>query len=494
MSNFPSQGDLLDPTTGLPEEATATAAAAAAAAAAAHGASTAATTQAAHRAERARRIKLSVVTSLLFRPLSFVIPIVTIPLFLQYLGKARYGLYESVGALAAWLGMTNLGLGMGLMNRLIECDVAQDRQTARVYNSTFTLAMTAIVLVSSIVFFAVVWFVPWHVVLGADDPAARAETTMSVLIAGLITFVGLLCTLPGIIYVGYQETHRANIWDGMTKLVTLVACILVVRWPNLGVPGVLIASLAVPTFIRLGNFADMLLREKPWLRPSLRLFDWQALKWMAAQGLLLFVLQMSTMLLFQTDKLIIAAGLNSEEVTGYAVLGRIFLMGYGIFMLFLIPIWPAMGEAVRRNDVAWVSSTVRRLSMLGMGMMLAAGAVLLVARGPMSNLLARLAGGPVNVSVSLILAITATFVTRAWVDSRSIVLNATNVLMPQIPFYAGHAVLNAAIAIAVVRRLGVEGVVWATPLTALVTSVWGYPWMIRRYIVKRPAAGPAREA
>jgi len=28
----------------------------------------------------------------------------------------------------------------------------------------------------------------------------------------------------------------------------------------------------------------------------------------------------------------------------------------------------------------------------------------------------------------------------------------------------------------------VEGVAWATPLTALVTSTWGYPWMLRRLL------------
>ena len=486
MSNFPTQSDPLDPSGGMTEEASATTITAATAAI---PLDYAAPNAEAHRAERTRRIRLSLLTSLLFRPLAFITPMIAIPLYLSYLGKARYGLYESVTALAAWLGMSNLGLGMGLMNRLIECDVSGDRHGARISTSTFTVAMGTIVLASSAVFSIAVWFVPWHHVLGTDDPAARAEATTSVWIAGLLTFLGMFCSLPAIIYAGYRETHRYNVWDGVTKVGTLIACLLVVRWPGLGVPGVLLASFAVPTLIGLVNFTDILVREKPWLRPSLRLFDWRVLKWMASQGVLMFALQMGTVLLFQTDKLIIAAGLNSEEVTRYAILGRMFLIGYGVFLLFLTPIWPAMGEAVRRNDLAWVSTSVRRMSLLGMGMMFAVGATLLVARGPMSGVLARWAGGPVNVSSSLVIAMTATFVTRAWVDSRSIVLNATGVLMPQIPFYGGHAVLNALVAIALVRRFGVEGVAWATPITALLTSVWGYPWMIRRYIMNRPVTG-----
>jgi O-antigen/teichoic acid export membrane protein len=477
MSNFPTQSDPLDPSAVLTEEAAA-----------------ASITSApdAHRAERTRRIKLSLATALLFRPLAFVIPIVTIPLFLKYLGTSRYGLYESVGALAAWLGITQVGLGMGLMNRLIECSVSDDRETARRFTSTFTLAITGIVAALSLLFSVLVWFVPWHQVLGAEDPAARSEATVSVWIAGLMTMFTMFCGLPGYIYSGYQEIHRFNVWDGAAKVGTLVACVLVVQWPGLGVPGVLLASLAVPNVIRAVNFADLLLREKPWLRPSLKLFDWQALKWMINQGVLMFVLQMSTILLFQTDKLIIAVGRSAEEVTGYAILGRVFLIGYGVFMLFLTPIWPAMGEAVRRNDLGWVSTTIRRMSIFGVGAMLLGGAALLFARGPMGALLTRLAGEPINVSTSLILATAVTFAARAWVDSRSIVLNATGVLMPQIPFYTGHAVLNAVVSIAVVRRWGVEGVAWTTAITTLLTSAWGYPWLIRRYIMNKPAREDGR--
>jgi Na+-driven multidrug efflux pump len=105
----------------------------------------------------------------------------------------------------------------------------------------------------------------------------------------------------------------------------------------------------------------------------------------------------------------------------------------------------------------------------------------------------RLGGGAqTKLSASLILAFTATFVIRAWVDARSTILNASNVLRPQIFFYMGHALLNFVIAIVVVRRFGVEGVAWTTAITGLLTAAWGYPYLIRRYITSRGAiAAPA---
>src|SRR3954469_22878248 len=79
-----------------------------------------------HRVRRSRQLKLAVFTSILTRPISFLLPLITIPLFYSYLGVERYGLYEAIGALAMYIGMTNFGLSLGLLNSLAECHVNND--------------------------------------------------------------------------------------------------------------------------------------------------------------------------------------------------------------------------------------------------------------------------------------------------------------------------------------------------------------------------------
>jgi O-antigen/teichoic acid export membrane protein len=120
--------------------------------------------------------------------------------------------------------------------------------------------------------------------------------------------------------------------------------------------------------------------------------------------------------------------------------------------------------------------------------MLLCGLVLLVGGNKLLQMLP--GGGGLTASRTLIIAMTGTFLARAWVDGRSIILNSAEVLVPQAFFYGGHAVLNVALAIVLGRMFGVEGVACATPITAMATSVWGYHWMIRRYIFRRPGAIP----
>ena len=42
---------------------------------------------------------------------------------------------------------------------------------------------------------------------------------------------------------------------------------------------------------------------------------------------------------------------------------------------------------------------------------------------------------------------TAMFLLRAWVDSRSVILNSANVLLPEVYFFVAHAGLNLILAV-----------------------------------------------
>jgi O-antigen/teichoic acid export membrane protein len=446
-----------------------------------------------HRAHRSRRLRLSIFTSLLIKPLAFVIPIVTIPLFLRYLGSTeRYGLYEAVGAVAMWLGMMNLGMGMGLVNQLTQCDVRGDRARARLYVSTLSWTMIGLFLIGVLGVVVATFAVDWVAVFNITERAARAEVRWSVLAAGVLTLVGLLTGTTSAVYMGYQELHRNNYWDGATKVSVLVACVALVYLPGLrglGVVGVLLAVSGLPALLRLVNTFTMFWYEKPWLRPSPRLFDTAALRVLLGHGLYVFVLQMSVMAMFQADKLIIGTAIGADAVAPYAILGRLFISAYGVFMLILTPLWAAYGDAIGRGDTGWVLRQIGRTRLFGCGLMLACGAFMLVAGEHVLALLSR-GGTSITVSRGLVVAFTAAFVVRAWVDSQSIALNAASVFRPQVLIYGGHALLSFVVAVLLVRPFGVEGVAWAAPLTGLVTSVWGYPWMIRKYIIGAHGRAP----
>jgi O-antigen/teichoic acid export membrane protein len=428
------------------------------------------------------QMKKAVFSSVLLRPLSLIIPLVTVALFPKYLGDEGYGLYRLIGATVLWLGMTNLGLTLGLTNKLTDCHVSGDRVLARKYVSSLTILLAGMTLAMLLLFSLIVPLVNWDAIFKTQDAALRRVTPLAVWVAGAVTLLGVVITLPGAIYFGYQEMHLTNLWDGAAKLATLGACVAV-TFTRFGLIGVLLATAGVGAVVRIVNTWVLFRFEKPWLRPSLSSFDWAPLKGLMSEGILLFVLQLAALLMIQMDTLVIGIGLEPKAVTGYSIVAQFYISAYGLFMVVLSPLWPASGEAVRRGDIAWIRKSLRYSLLMGCSIPLLLGVVLYFFAPTIIYYWTR--GQVIHVPRNIIVALALTFSMRAWVDCRSIILNSVGILRWQIVFYAAHAVLNFVVAIIGVRRFGVAGVAWATPITALFTSFLGYPWMIRRFILSR---------
>ncbi len=444
----------------------------------------------AHRALRLKRFKLSVLTSILIRPLAVVTPFVTVPLFLKYLGIERYGLYESIGALAMWFGLSDAGLAQGLQNRLQDCHVHDDKNLAQRYTSSLIIALAMVVAACILIFAVVVWEVDWNKIFPVSDRRAISEIPWAIAIAGGFTLLGSVSNISICIYTAYQEQYRANLWDGLFRIVTLLACIAVCFTP-FGLVGVLIAASGISTLFRILNAVYLFEFEKPWLRPKWTLFEWKLVRTTLADSLYMVLLQMGVVAIFQTDRLIVGIAMGPEYVTPYAIAGKPFLIGYGLFMIMLGPLWPAYGDAIRRGDLAWVRRGVRMTVLVGCGGIALFGALLILTGKWVFPFWTRQQS--VEIPASLIVAMTATFVLRAWVDSRTIALNSISIFRPQVVFWMAHAVLNVALAFALVKPYGLLGVAWATPISALLTSVWGYPWLMRKFLksgVRLPSSQP----
>jgi O-antigen/teichoic acid export membrane protein len=431
----------------------------------------------AHGRERNRRVIRSVLTALLIKPLALVTTLLVPALFVKYLGKEGYGLYEATVALAALLSITNAGLTLGLVNRLMDCFVSGDTELAKRYVSSLTLSLAAMVAVVGVGWTIASATVDWAHALHVSDPALARATPWAVWAAGIATLVGLLSNVPQAVYMAHQEIAAGNVWDGAAKVAVLAASFAIVRTP-FGLVGVAVATTWTQVLVSLANTSVLYVR-RPWLRPHLRYFRRDLVGSTLGEGLSMFALQLSVLALYQCDKLIITSVIDPAAVTHYALLGRIYVSAYGLFMILLLPLWPAHGEAVRRGDWRWVRRNVRLSIAVGFALIAGCGAVLLAFGGVVMRILTR---GQVNEAPrTLVLAMTATFLARVWADSRSVVLNSASVVFPQVFFFLAHAALNLGVGIWAGKRYGVAGVAWATPITALLTTTWGYPWLMHRF-------------
>jgi O-antigen/teichoic acid export membrane protein len=434
------------------------------------------------RLERGKRLRWAVLSSLTVRPLAVLIPVLIVPVFIRYLGTDRYGLFETISGLAIWVGLANLGLGLGLRNRLMDCHVSGDRMLACKYVSTLFFVMLGIGLMGFLTIAGVTYAVPWRQVLNAENLAATDDLRLIIFMALAIPLVGVTLTYAPSIYSAYQETHRQNFWDGLSKIATLVACLLL-PFTHFGILGAIIALSGIPLVVSLSNEFWLWFHAKPWLRPKWQLFDRSLLGGLLHDGLLLFCLSSAAMIMFQADRVVIGILRSSIEVAEFSMVNRCMMLAYGGLTLVLMPLWPAYGEAFRRGDVAWCLQKLRLTTKIGAVFIAAAGIALLVFRTPIFELLS--GQQELIPSKLLIVGMVVGCLCRVWADCHSILLNGANVLRPQIALLGINALVAIVLNIAATHYFGNIGTVWSFPVAAALTTLWGYPLMVRKFLVHK---------
>jgi O-antigen/teichoic acid export membrane protein len=212
----------------------------------------------------------------------------------------------------------------------------------------------------------------------------------------------------------------------------------------------------------------LVLWHKPWLRPRLGLVSLNEALTLLSTGWSFLLIQAAAMVVFSTDNIIVSHYLGAAEVTPYSVTWRVVGLGAVLQALVFPALWPAYAEARARGDIPWIRRTfaiaIRTTIALNV-----AWAMFLISFGRLGI---RLWAGPAAVPPrSLLLAMACWSVIAGFMTAQSCLLGALNHTRVQAVASALAAVVNVALSIVLVVRLGSLGVILGTILSYLVVLV-----------------------
>lgn len=397
------------------------------------------------------------VTSLLAKGVVLATTLVSVPLTFPYLGADRYGLWMTMISVVLCLGFADFGLGNGLASALAEADGRDDRLFARqqVSCAFYLLLAIGVVLVSVL---AVVYpFVPWSRLYHTQSALAGAE-------AGPATAVLIVCAALNMplgtvlrVQIGYQEGYIGDLWNALGNVFALGAIVAAVKL-GAGLPWLVGGLAGAPLLATAVNWAIQFGFRTPWLRPSLSLAEVKCMMQLAKTGSLFFLQQCCGVVYYVSDNLVIAQALDSSHVAQFAVVQRIFSIGL-ISQYFMLPLWPAFGEALVRCDFEWARRTVRRALFGNLVLGGVCGAALLALSGPLIHHWT----GTVTGGIDWLRAGFAIWVVLVgFVAAMNAFLNQRGVMGKHLVYFGTAAFMALALKIYLVRYWSLAGVIWAT--------------------------------
>lgn len=414
-----------------------------------------------HRKRRVLNIIQSVVTNLGNKGISMLVSFLSVPLTIRYLGAEQYGAWVTIGSLLAWLSLTDFGLGNGLTNAVTTA-AGQDRpDLARMHLSNGIFLLTVIAGATALVALAAWPFIDWAALFGVKSPEARAEIGPAVAAALTIFLLQFPLGMAGKVYLAYQEGRIGSYWGAAGNVLSLVV-LLIVTQTHGGLIWLVIAMAGTPLIVNIASNLWMFTLHRPILSPRLRHVEFGAMRSLSKVGGKFFLIQILSLIVFQTDNLVVGHYLGSARVPEYS-------LTYTLFSYTSLPqsalfsyLWAAYTEAIARKDIAWVSRTFHLNLVLGM--VFTAVAVLGIAAiaQPFIGWWTRAAVMP---SMTLIAWMAAWSLINAFTNPIACLLASAAHLRTQIIYSAIAAAFNVPLSIFLVQQWGVSGVIAATVIS-----------------------------
>lgn len=432
---------------------------------------------------RGGRAKLAISTNLVARLVGMVVSFVNVPVAVRYLGNEGYGLLIVIISVVGWIQFSNLGLGLGLQNALTEQTALDNKQAQRELVSTTFFVLLGIGLSLTLLTVMVFPHVNWLSLFPPSSGRFAAEIPRAVAVALGCFILALTWGFIQPIYAARQELHIYNLQALFANAASLIALFAAVKLDT-GLLGVAVANIGVNALCAAA-FAlwTVFGRGTPEIRPSWSYVRSSAAKSVFRTGLGFLVLQVCTVIAFQSDAFLIAQFLSAEQVTPYSVGQRVFAQLIGLLGIITAPIWPAFGNAKALGDVLWIRSIYRRVNTYSTASYTVAFVVMALAGHALFVFWVGKASAPPTI---LICAIGLHYFLIQWSNTHSIMLNGLGVIGKQTYVFVAHAALVLLLNIYFVQKFGPIGLSLGGGLSYLAINAWYLPLLFNRTMRKLP--------
>jgi O-antigen/teichoic acid export membrane protein len=427
---------------------------------------------------RTRRLIQGALSALASKGVVLLVSFISIPIAVRYLGAESFGVWMTISTSLSMLLVLDLGVANSLTNFISEAFARDDREHASSYSTTALAVMVAFALSLGAAAWRIWPMLRWREIFHLSPALEPSIVGRSVAAALFIFLLGLPAGLAAKILGGYQELRVASLFIAAGSLLNLISIIVLVQL-HAGLVALVAASSAALVGTNLLCLFWIWCFHKPWLFPRVSHLKQVAARRMMRTGGEFFILQVSGLLAFNSDNLVLTHYLGPAQVASYSVAWR--LVGYAaIAQTLLTPaLWPAFSEAFARDDMAWVRRTFRHVLWITMGSALGFALLFALAGRWMIRIWASQAAVPTETLMLLMCA---------WILISTLLSNTANILMAkgetrmQAWCALGAAAGNLALSISWVQRIGAPGVILATIVSFLIVLVGPQTWTCYRVL------------
>lgn len=305
---------------------------------------------------RSITVKKNIIGSLGIKGISIFVSMMLVPMTLGYVSSELYGIWLTLSSVMVWMGFFDVGFTLGLKNRLAEAIARNDWKEGKTLVSTTYFMMLLIFIPIFIVGEILIPFVDWAAFLNVSDSYNHEIVeTMHVMLACfcLQMIVGVLTAVIS----AFQKVALSSLFPVLGNILSLFA-IYIMRMtcpPSL----VMLAFAISVMYIVVIVVASIVLYSTSFkqVSPSMRMIETSKVKNLFNLGAKFFLIQIQSVVLYQTTNILISNVAGPTEVTEYNIAYKYLGISMMVYNIVLGPLWPAFTDAYVKKDYTWMRNT-----------------------------------------------------------------------------------------------------------------------------------------
>lgn len=398
--------------------------------------------------DRSQRANFNILLSMLFRGGSIILQFVLISLTIDYIKPDAYGVWLTLSSLVGWIAIFDIGIGNGLRNKLSESLAQGDFKTSKIYVST-TYAIIALIAMSFIIlYFICSPFVNWQSVFNSNFIAEK-ELYKVVSVVCLCFLIKFVTDIINIVAASFQMVSISSILLFLSNICLTGAVWILTKTTSANLVLLALCLSFIPVLVSIVATFYLFTKHFKVVSPSLKAIDFKESKSIMGLGSQFFILQIITLIIFQTDNILIAQLFHPSDVTDFNISYKYFSIITMLFTIILTPYWTAFTEAYYKKEYTWIQATINTLIKYW-----ALSVIILIVMVICANFLIRFwVGNSVVVSLKLSISICFYIIVLNWNAIFANFLNGVGKIRIQIIYAIIMGIINIPLSIFLVRYL-----------------------------------------
>lgn len=401
----------------------------------------------------------------LTRPISMLLSFIQIRFMVTYLGDEKYGIWATLLSIMSWISSCDMGVGNGLRNKLGEAFAAEDNDKAKEYIATSYFIIFIVSLILFLCGFIASLFLDWQKIFNSS--ILNRKSYIAVICLNLsfvcINFITAICNQ---IFYAHQEASKVGFNQLTSQILFLLILILLMNKTD---SNLFLLSLFYGATLLISNIfwtMTFFYKQKDF-RCSLRHIKKERVNDVMGLGVCFFVMQLSSIVIFTTDNLLITQLFGPADVTPYDIVYKLFSLVSIGHNIILLPLWSGFTEAYVKLDIKWIRKTLKKL--ISFHFFIILGCIFLALLTPW--IIKLWIGTEIILPKYLILFMTIYMIISTWNGIFSSFLNGVGEVTLSMIICIIQGIINIPLSIWLAKYFGISGIILGTVFTLLISAI-----------------------